>query len=190
MSHSKALRRASGIKDVRALALPCQVSENCALADNVRSAIDLFLIKHITSAKAYYALMYFQHYDFVAVKCYHNRHGSKLHVIWQAAAQPLLAIDRKGFAMQMAVGLVRHMLDIDPDLKHLQEKGHDVFVYVWPRRKHVVAHSSLAEMSSIGGTETYILTVLEWTFGIIKTPDIISVFEYHGLDNPQQSTAN
>ena len=113
----------------------------------------------------------------------------KLHVIWQPTAQPLLAIDRKGFAMQMAVGLVRHMLDIDPDLKHLQDKGHDIFVYVWPRQKHVVAHSSLVEMSSLVGAETYILTVLEWTFGILKTPDTISVFEYHGHDDAQQKPA-
>ena len=115
---------------------------------------------------------------------------SELRIPWQKADQPVVATDRKGFALQMAVSIVRHLLDVDPDLKHMREQGHHVFIRVWPKEKNTIAYSSLAEMSLAKDTETYILTIMEWTFGVIKTPDSISAFEYPKHDRPQQAPPN
>ena len=108
-----------------------------------------------------------------------------MNIVWQKADQPIVATDRKGFALQMAVSIVRHLLEVDPDLKHMREKGHHVFITVWPKQKNVGAYDSLAEMSPIKDAETYIMTIMEWTFGIIKTPDTISAFEYPGYGPSQ-----
>ncbi len=124
-------------------------------------------------------------FDFHPQNAIMTNMNSELNIVWQKADQPVIATDRKGFAAQMAVSIVRHLLDIDPDLKHMREQGHHVFIHVWPKQKNIVAYDSLAEMSSVENAETYIITIMEWTFGIIKTPDTISVFEYPGHNHPQ-----
>ena len=109
---------------------------------------------------------------------------SDLRIVWQKADQPVIATDRKGFVLQMAVSIVRHLLDVDPDLQHMREQGHHVFIRVWPKEKNTIAYNSLAEMLPAENIETYIITIMEWTFGVIKTPDTISVFEYSKHNTP------
>ena len=112
---------------------------------------------------------------------------SGLRIVWQKADQPVIAADRKGFAPQMAVSIVRHLLDVDPDLKHMREQGHHVFIRVWPKEKNTIAYNSLAEMLPVENAEIYIITIMEWTFRVIKTPDTISAFEYPKHNTPQQT---
>lgn len=104
---------------------------------------------------------------------------SENNAVWRAIDQPMLALDRKGFAAQMAGSIVKHLPEVDPGLKHIRETGHHMFIHIWPEEKNTSAYSSLAEMAPAGGTaETYIISIMEWTFGIIKTPGTLLVFEY------------